>query len=127
MMGHWARDCRRKPANNNSGVKAVAGDSLTSMRGRVNAEFQDEPVECVLDAEAEFSIIGQRHMENLPKSPPLHSSVTIRDTEYPVVGSACYVFCIEEHMVAARNNISQRWKASCWDETGSRTMPASGT
>jgi len=92
QLGHWANECPNPPAPSPapaltptpqpppsapapaSGTQAV---DYTPDRGWVQAEFRDEPIQCMIDTGIEWAVLGAEFAKGLPMLPAWHAETLV--------------------------------------------------
>jgi len=113
--GHWANECPAPPASilapasapqpppsapaPASGTQAV---DYTPDRGWVQAEFRDEPIQCMIDTGIEWAVLGAEFAKGLPTLPARHSETLVCGVIMPTTGRSCISFRLAGNIMVAR-------------------------
>jgi len=117
QQGHWANECPAPPASIPAPAPASAPQpppsapapasstqavDYTPDRGWVQAEFRDEPIQCMIDTGIEWAVLGAEFAKGLPTLPARHSETLVCGVIMPTTGRSCISFRLAGNIMVAR-------------------------
>jgi len=115
--GHWANECPVPPAPITAPAPAPAPQPLPSAptpasgtqavdytpdRGWVQAEFRDEPIQCMIDTGIEWAVLGAEFAKGLPTLPARSPETLVCGVTMPTTGRSCISFRLAGNIMVAR-------------------------